>query len=50
MNYLEKSFKEHHITFQATAKMECIMEPRVQYKKDYHHVSNLSYEKHVEMP
>ena len=30
---------EYHIAFQLTEQMKCIMAPRVQYKKYYHHVT-----------
>ena len=41
---------ENHIAFETTAQMKCIMAARVQYEKDYHHVSNLSYQRHTETP
>ena len=50
MNYLEKSFMKYHIAFQLTAQITCIIAARVQYEKDYHHVSNLSYQRHTETP
>ena len=34
--------------FQLTAQMKCIMTARVQYNKGYHHLSNLSYQRHTE--
>ena len=34
--------------FSVDSQMKCIMAARVQYKKDYHHVSNLSYQRHTE--
>ena len=34
--------------FSVTAQMKCIMTARVQYKEDYHHVRNLSYQRHTE--
>ena len=34
--------------FSVDSQMKCIMAARVQYKKDYHHVSNLSYQRHAE--
>ena len=50
MNYLETSFMEYHFALQLIAQMTCIMAARVQYEKDYHHVSSLSYQRHTETP
>ena len=33
-------------TEKLTAQMKCIMAARVQFEKDYHHVSNLSHQRH----
>ena len=37
---------EYQFAFQLTVQMTCIMAARVPYEKDYHHVSNLSYQRH----
>ena len=41
---------EYHFALQLIAQMTCIMAARVQYEKDYHHVSSLSYQRHTETP
>ena len=50
MNYLEKRFGEYNIVLPLTAQMKCIMAARVEWEKDYHHVSNQSCQRLAETP